>query len=90
MTFFTYFSGLMSIVIIGVGIALMYIDISETIHLDIRRPNILLRALSVILIFAGLLSLGGSFYSALRDWQISKEAARAEISPTGPPAQGVQ
>ncbi len=90
MTFFSYFSGLIAIIIIGVGIALMYIEFPDTIvHLDIRRPNLVMRALGLIIILGGVLSLGGSLYSAIRDWREGDDVSKAAETGRAPPAPAV-
>lgn len=70
MTFPMYIAGLIGIVTIGAGIVPLYINApQEVVHIDIKRPNTLLKIAGVVLIVGGTLNLIGNVYFGVKHWQ---------------------
>jgi hypothetical protein len=73
-----YLSGLIGIVTLGAGIAVLYVKVpQDVVHLDIKQPNTLLKIISIILIVGGAFNLIGTIYSGIRhEYRESREIAR--------------
>jgi hypothetical protein len=73
MSFFMYLSGLIGIVTIGAGVAVLYVNVPQSpVHLEINRPNSVLKLISAILIIGGLLNLIGNIFFAITEWREKK------------------
>jgi hypothetical protein len=73
-----YMSGLVGVIAVGAGIAILYVDVpNDVVHLDVRQPNVLLKILSVLLILGGLFSLIGNIYFGFQQWEENRELSRS-------------
>jgi hypothetical protein len=70
MTFLMSIAGLIGVVTIAAGIAALYINVPQpVVHIDIKKPNSLLRIAGIVLIIGGVLNLAGDAYFGIRHWQ---------------------
>lgn len=89
MTFLMYIAGLVGIITMAAGAAALSINVPHNVvHIEVKRPNTMLRIAGIVLMIGGVLNLVGNVYFGVKHWQNDHGAAslQSETSPPKPDA----